>query len=218
LRIAVLATVLFMAAELPTGAQGQATRKSAGAVTLPASGTFADGGQFSGNITINRFEQRGNQVVAIALVTGVLNRGGSTLSVLAGQAVVPVTVRVGGQVFASGPSRGGARPMMVAYSPEARPPAATLIAQEGCQVINIALGPFDVDVLGVLVHLDPVAFNLTGVAGTPLGDLVCAVSDLIGNVAAIVNLLNNILALLTGLLGGLTGGLGGLVGAVPPIP
>src|SRR5687768_360445 len=107
LRIAVLATVLFMAAELPTSAQGQATGKSAGAVTLPASGTFADGGQFSGNITINRFERRGDEIVAIALVTGVLSRGGATASVLAGQSIVPVKVTVGGRQFVSGPSRAG---------------------------------------------------------------------------------------------------------------
>ena len=61
--------------------------------------------------------------------------------------------------------------------------------------------------------LSPVTLDLSGIVGTPLGDLVCEASELLGNVAGIVNLLNNILGLLLGLLGGLTGGLGG--GVVP---
>ena len=77
-------------------------------------------------------------------------------------------------------------------------------------MLNIALGPINVDALGAQISLGAVAFDLSGVSGTPLGDLVCAVSELLGNVADLVNVLNSILSLVTGLLGGLTGGLGGV--------
>ena len=209
-RVAVCVAVLSAMIAIPTHAQSP--KKSSGAVTLPASGTFADGREFTGSMTINRFEKRGNDIVAIGLVTGAVSRAGQTLgSVLAGPVAWPVAVGVGNVALISGPARGGAQLMPASYAAETRPPAAALIAQEGCQVVNIALGPHTIDVLGVLLALDPIALNLTGVAGTALGDLVCAVVDLIGNVAGLVNVLNAILGLLTGLLGGLAGGLGGAV-------
>ena len=90
-------------------------------------------------------------------------------------------------------------------------------AAETCPVLNVALGPNTVDLLGFQVALSSVTLDLTGVTGTPLGDLVCAASDLLGNVAGLVNLLNSILGLVTGLLGGLTGGLGGAIGGIGPM-
>lgn len=211
-RVAVLAAVMSVAAELPAGAQAP---RAPAAVSLAATGTFARGGEFTGTITINRFEQRGNDIVAVGLVRGVLSRGSRTLgSAIAGEVTWPVAVRVGGQVFASGAVRTPGTPMPVAWSPDARSEFGLLRVQEACQVVDLALGPVNVDVLGVQIALSPVTFNLSGVTGTPLGDLVCAVSDLLGNVAGLVNLLNSVLGLLTGLLGGLTGGIGGVV----PVP
>ena len=216
-RVAVLAAVMFVAAEVPAGAQKKPhPHKPAGAVTLPATGTFTGGGAFSGTATINRFEKRGNDIVAVGLVTGVLSRGGLALgSTVAGEVTWPVAVRAGGHVLASGAVRTPGAPMPVAWSPEARSEFGLLrIQAEACQVVDLALGPVNVDVLGVQIALSPITFNLSGVTGTPLGDLVCAVSDLVGNVAGLVNLLNSVLGLLTGLLGGLTGGIGGIV----PVP
>jgi hypothetical protein len=89
-------------------------------------------------------------------------------------------------------------------------------APETCPVLNVALGPHTVDLLGAQVALSAITLDLTGVVGTALGDLVCEASELLGNVAGVVNLLNNILALLLGLLGGLTGGIGGIGGGLIP--
>jgi len=216
-RVAVLAAVLSITAEVPISAKPSKPTKPAGAVTLPATGTFAGGGEFTGTITVNRFDQRDDHIVAVGLVTGVLRRSGQTLgSAVVGQVTWPVAVRAGGAVFAGGPARQPGTPTPVAWSPDARATFGMRRVQaEACQVVDIALGPVNIDVLGVQIALSPVTFNLSGVTGTPLGDLVCAVSDLIGNVAGLVNLLNSVLGLLTGLLGGLTGGLGGLGGVVP---
>jgi len=212
-RVAVLAAVMSIAAEIPARAQAPS---APAAVTLPASGTFARGGEFTGTITINRFEQRGNDIVAVGVVRGMLSRGGRTLgSALAGDVTWPVAVRAGGQVLASGAVRKPGTPLPVAWLPDARSEFGVLRVQaETCQVVDIALGPVNVDVLGFQIALSPITLNLSGVTGTPLGDLVCAVSDLLGNVAGLVNLLNSVLGLLTGLLGGLTGGLGGVI----PVP
>jgi hypothetical protein len=205
--------MMLVAAGIPTSAQAPPAPK---AVTLPASGTFAKGGEFSGQITINKFEERDGKIFAIGFATGVLSRGGHALgSAVVGEVRWPVAVRVGGQVLASGLVTETARPTNVAWPTDSGSAFRMRTVQaETCQVVDLALGPVNLDVLGVQVALSPVTFNLSGVSGTPLGDLVCSVSDLIGNVAGLVNLLNSVLGLLTGLLGGLTGGLGGVV----PVP
>lgn len=165
----VVLAVVTVAAQIPTRAQAPSP---SAAVTVPASGSFARGGQFTGSVTINRFEQRGSQIVAIGIVAGTLSRGGQTLgSTVVGEATWPVSVSVGGQMLARAPARGAATTRPVAFAAETRPPATTLIAQEGCQVVNVALGPHTIDVLGVQLALDPIALNLTGAAGTALGDL-----------------------------------------------
>jgi hypothetical protein len=214
MRVAALATIMLVAAAgMPTRAQAPPAPKS---VTLPASGTFAKGGEFSGQITINRFEEDHGKIVAVGLAAGVLSRGGHALgSAVAGEVRWPVAIRTGGQVFASGRVSELPRATNVAWSSDGSSAfLKNAVQPETCQVVDLALGAVNIDVLGVQVALSPVTFNLSGVTGTPLGDLVCQVSDLIGNVAGLVGLLNSVLGLLTGLLGGLTGGLGGVV----PIP
>jgi hypothetical protein len=214
-RAAVLAAVMSVAAGIPASAQKKPhPRQPAAAVTLPATGTFTGGGAFAGSATINRFERRGNDIVAVGFVTGVLSRAGLALgSTVAGEVTWPVAVRAGGHVLASGAVRKPGSPMPAAWSPDARSEAGLLRVQETCQVIDVALAPVNVDVLGVQIALSPITLNLTGGTG-PLGELVCAASDLLGTVADLVNLLNGVLGLLTGLLGGLTGGIGGIV----PVP
>ncbi len=75
----------------------------------------------------------------------------------------------------------------------------------GCQVLDLNLAPLDLDLLGLVVHLDRVHLNITAVpgAGNLLGNLICGIAGLldgVGTLAQISQLLNQILALL-GLLG-----------------
>lgn len=155
------------------------------AVKLPVTGTFAAGGQFSGSLVINRFEQRGNDIVAIGFVSGTLSRGSKALgTALAGEVAWPVSLSTTSSALHSASN----------LRAEATP----------CSVLSISLGAMDVNLMGFDVALGPTTLNLSGQTG-PLGDLVCSIEDLLGNVAGVVNLLNNLLGLLTGLLGGLTG-------------
>jgi hypothetical protein len=207
-RVVVLSAVLAVVSVIPTRAQ---TPQTPAAVTLPASGTFARGGEFTGTITINRFEQRDNQIVAVGVVTGMLRRGGRTLgSAVVAEVTWPVVVKSGGQVLAGGRIRGSGSPTPISWSPETSSSFRIFTVQaEVCQVVDVALGALNIDVLGAVIALSPVTLNLSGVVGTALGDLICEASELLGNVAALVGVLNAILNLLTGLLGGLLGGLGG---------
>ena len=70
-----------------------------------------------------------------------------------------------------------------------------------CQVLHLELGPLDLDLLGVVVHLDKVVLDITAEAGPGklLGNLVCAVAHLLDSNAApqaIANLLDIIFGLL----------------------
>jgi len=71
----------------------------------------------------------------------------------------------------------------------------------GCEVLDLVLGPLDLNLLGLVVHLDRVHLNITAVpgAGNLLGNLLCAIAGLLnpgGSLTQIVALLNQILGLL----------------------
>jgi hypothetical protein len=209
-----LLLVTSLLGAVPMAAQRPSPRA---VLTLPASGTFAGGGEFRGTISINRFLGRGNEIVAVGFVAGVLSRDSHTVgTAVAGEAAWPVRVSSGGVSVVGGPASAAGRLTRVAWSPRVAPTASLLRVQaDTCPVLNVTLGPNTVDLLGFQVALSGVTLDVAGVTGTPLGNLVCEASKLLGNVAGLVSLLNNLLGLLTGLLGGLTGGLGG---AAVPLP
>ena len=70
-----------------------------------------------------------------------------------------------------------------------------------CQILHLELGPIDLDLLGLQVHLDKIVLDIEAQAGPGnlLGNLLCTVARLLDTnaaLAAIANLLNQILALL----------------------
>jgi len=71
-------------------------------------------------------------------------------------------------------------------------------AQGSCQILTLTLGPLDLNLLGLTVHLNQVVLNITAVpgAGNLLGNLLCAVANLL-NGGNLTNLLNELAALLT---------------------
>jgi hypothetical protein len=211
------AVLLWSAGATSTYAQRGQRIEARNSVTLSATGTFANGGAFSGTATINRFERRGNGIVAVGVVQGVLRRGDQAIgTALAAPVTWQVTVKTGGISAASGHGQGTGQLQRAAFAP---PDRFVRVQAQACPVLQVALAPNEVNLLGARVSLDPIALEVAGDQGTPLGDLICEASELIGNVAGIVNLVNNLLALLTGLLGGLTGGLvpGGLAPGPPVI-
>ena len=74
----------------------------------------------------------------------------------------------------------------------------TATAAGTCQILSLTLGPLDLNLLGLMVHLNQVVLNITAQSGPGnlLGNLLCAVAHLLdsnGSVTALANLLNNIL-------------------------
>jgi hypothetical protein len=73
-------------------------------------------------------------------------------------------------------------------------------ATGSCQILDLVLGPLDLNLLGLVVHLDTVHLNITAQQGPGnlLGNLLCAVAGLLdntggGSVNGVAALLNNIL-------------------------
>jgi hypothetical protein len=76
-----------------------------------------------------------------------------------------------------------------------------LQANGSCQILHLELGPLDLDLLGLVVHLDRVVLDITAEQGpgSLLGNLLCGIAGLLdGNAASnvIARLLNELLGLL----------------------
>ncbi len=72
-----------------------------------------------------------------------------------------------------------------------------------CQILDLVLGPLDLDLLGLQVHLDTVHLNITAQSGPGelVGNLLCAIAGLLNGGLPLNTLLGQIAALLTQLLG-----------------
>jgi hypothetical protein len=82
--------------------------------------------------------------------------------------------------------------------------AAAGVTAASCDILNLVLGPLDLNLLGLEVHLNQVVLDIVGTtgAGQLLGNLLCAVAGLLdggGALGQISALLNQILAILNGL-------------------
>lgn len=80
------------------------------------------------------------------------------------------------------------------------------ITAASCDILSLEIGPIDLDLLGLVVHLDPIVLDISADAapGNLLGNLLCAIAhllDLPASLSAIVAHLSNVLAILTDVLG-----------------
>ena len=96
-------------------------------------------------------------------------------------------------------------PAAAAFTQGASTPAAgESLGQGVCNVLNLTLGPLDLNLLGLRVQLNQVVLNITAIPGGGLlGDLLCGLAG--GPVPAIPTGLQQIIALLTQILGALGG-------------
>jgi len=73
-----------------------------------------------------------------------------------------------------------------------------------CDILHLELGPLDLDLLGLVVHLDKVVLDIDANAGGGiLGDLLCGIAGLLDNPTGLAELLDRILRLVGGLFSGL---------------
>ena len=163
----------------PVIARGSTTTVAApaahrGTLTSTVAGTFsnADGqGKFAGTFTPTKFSVVNGVLEATGLVKG-------TMTDATGSTLGTVS--------------------QTATIPVDRTDAA---AVAGCGILNLTLGPLNLNLLGLVVTLNQVHLTITAVPGVGnlLGNLLCAVANLLngtGSLSVIAALLNGILALL----------------------
>ena len=168
------AVAAFLAFALPSPAVAAPAGQSV--LSFPLSAASATQGTFAGTLRITSFGVDHGALVASGIVTGTLvDETGSVVSV-ARSVTLPVSL----------PSAARGRATAKFHA---------------CEILHLELGPLDLDLLGLVVHLDRVVLDITAVpgAGNLLGNLLCAVTNLLnggGPLAQIANLLHQILDLL----------------------
>ena len=145
---------------------------------IPITGTVVGGGTFSGTFDVVSFANEGGLLVANGLLDGTLiDPTGARHQVLNEYVTLPASLGTG-----NGP---------------AAPAPPTL----RCPILHLELGPLDLNLLGLVVHLDRVVLDITaqGGPGNLVGNLLCAVAHLLDGgspLDQIIGLLNRILDLL----------------------
>jgi hypothetical protein len=138
-------------------------------------GTYGRAGTVKGWFTPRRFARHNGGLVAVGMLHGILVRPDGTTRGETDQRVSIPVKRVEG-------------------APVGKLPTS-------CQVLNLVLGPLDLDLLGLHVHLNRVVLNIEAIPGPGnlLGNLLCAVAGLLDNTGVLTQIqqiLNSILAIL----------------------
>jgi hypothetical protein len=186
-----LSTTAASAASTAAGSRAStvattAPAASVGSITSKVTGTFtnADGtGTFTGTFTPRKFSVVNGALEATGLLKGTL-------------------------VDANGTQLGTVSQTVTDTVSTASPASTTNAANApvvGCGILNLVLGPLNLNLLGLVVQLNQVNLVITAVpgAGNLLGNLLCSVVGLLngggalsGLLGEITTLLNSILALL----------------------
>lgn len=177
--------IALLAFPLASFAQTTTPTTAAPSLTVPISGTASDGSKVTGNFQIQKFvvDQATNRLMAVGNLVATVTRGNvSQTTVVAGQAIPVQTPNAG----------------------SAAAPTSAAVTQAACNILNLTLGPLDLNLLGLQVHLNQVVLNITAQpgAGNLLGNLLCAVANLLnggGALTQIADLLNQILGALSNL-------------------
>jgi hypothetical protein len=176
--ISVLITAL-VALFAGTGIASAAPSAPAAApVSTPVTGTFPDAlggtGTATGTFTPTEFVADGDTLLAKSIADlTLIDSAGQPVGTAAPEITLPVAA----------PGQAG--------------------IQATCQILDLVLGPLDLDLLGLVVHLNQVHLNITAESGPGnlLGNLLCAIAGLLNGVPspdlqALANLINAIIALL----------------------
>jgi hypothetical protein len=144
-------------------------------------------GWFKGKFVPTSFAVEDGQVVAHGVLKGLVHKKGEATKKVTQAVELPVLSATGGGGMGGG--------KMAAMAPAGQ-----------CDVLNLVLGPLDLNLLGLEIHLDTVVLDIiANPAGGLLGDLLCGVANLLsggpipGLLAQISGLLNQILGALGGL-------------------
>jgi len=168
-------------------------------------GTTTDGRHFKGTFHPTSFDVVSGALMATGEVTGWIVGKGRPQRVTAQQVTTQVLGGNGTDLT------GASSAMRTSASSFSSTPGATTAgfvpAAASCPILHLDLGPLNLDVLGLQVHLNQVVLDIVAQsgAGNLLGNLLCAVAGLLdgsplsGLLGQLSTLLNQILGVLGGL-------------------
>lgn len=166
----------------PQSSRSVVGKSDLGKITSTVVGRTSEGGKVTGSFTPTRFVQRDGVLYAKGFLQGKITDTDGTVTTFSGIKKMPVK-KINGQSATDGrtTSRAGA-----------------------CDILNLVLGPLDLNILGLEIHLNRVVLDIVAVPGPGnlLGNLLCAVAGLLdgsplaGLLGQLRSLLNQILALL----------------------
>jgi hypothetical protein len=171
-----------------------AKQRNETSVTLPFSAPATVNGipaVVTGTFNVTRFDASGGTLLAIGTIVATVPDGAGVRSVIT-PASIPVDTMASGSPAAA--------------SAVAAPAAVVQAAAASCGILHLELGPLDLNLLGLVVHLDRVVLDISAApgAGNLLGNLLCAVAGLLdGTGLPVAGLLNQIADLLNQVLAAL---------------
>jgi len=184
----------------------QAAPPEPSALSGNVTGTLQDGtGKVAGLFNVTKFKREAGQLVAVGKFTGTITDAAKNVTTVSKKISIPLaTEPVAG---ADKPSKaekkaGVANQLSPESEEQLAPDAPQAAALLSCQILDLVLGPLDLDLLGLQVHLDTVHLNITaqGGPGNLLGNLLCAVAGLLDGSTGLNGILNGIVTLLNQLL------------------
>jgi hypothetical protein len=179
-----LIAMLVATMAAPAAAQTALPGTPAG-LTVPVSGTAGPAGRVTGTFTVTEFVELNGGLGAAGKLALTTARGDT----LVANAVMPVTATTRSATGGGGPT----------------------IQQVVCEILDLTLGPLDLNLAGLQVHLDTVHLLITadptaGLLGQLLAGLLCGTAgsglaglleDLADNLEAVIGILNEILGVLS---------------------
>ena len=158
--------------------------------TSKVTGHTDKGATFAGKYKVTKFVDRNGHLKSVGRLTGTLTKKSGATKAVAERVRMPVNMQA----------------TRAANATSALPTTTSTASTSAvsCDILHLVLGPLDLDLLGLVVHLDKVVLDITAVpgAGALLGNLLCAVVGLldgtgIGGLSGILtNLLNALLGIL----------------------
>ena len=167
----------------PTSARSVVGKSDAGKITSTVVGKTSDGGKVTGTFTPTRFVERDGVLYAKGFLEGKITTPDGSTTKFSGIKKMPVEED---------------------QRPVAPTDARTSSSAAACDILNLVLGPLDLNILGLQVSPAARGARLVAVAGAGhlLGNLLCAVAGLLdggplaGLLGQLSTLLNQILAAL----------------------
>jgi hypothetical protein len=164
-----------------TSTRGVVAKNANGKMTSTLVGKASDGSKVTGNFTPLKFVKKNGVPAAKGVIDGVVTHPDGTKERFTALRTIPVK-KINGQAL----------------------DGRSLSSMAACDILNLVLGPLDLDLLGLQVHLNRVVLDIVAVAGAGnlLGNLLCAVAGLLDG-GPLAGLLTQLLDLLNQILGAL---------------